>query len=121
MQHTLTNEEYQDLLHRRQEAENEAARLREELKAARGDALALGNKLSGTLLITARASIEIVRFAVANLPPQTIKGWPTKALFTVADGLSALPEFDTEHRDLAIELKAFAREADALERERARR
>ncbi len=62
-----------------------------------------------------RAALEIVRFAVANLPPESIKGWPTMALRTIACELPAMPDTVNDDKEFALTLSVFADECDRYE------
>lgn len=66
---------------------------------------------------TLAAVIEIVQFAVANLPPEHVVGWPSQALVTFAEGLRMLPISDHD-KELAEELLVFAGEASERAKER---
>lgn len=112
---TLSTDEYHDLINKRQTAENEAAAVRKELVAARSE------DPSGrieTLDIGFKAALEVVCFAVGNLPPESYIGWPHDALRRTADAILQLPECGSNERDLFVELKKFAGEARAHERRR---
>jgi hypothetical protein len=118
---TLTGDEYQELLNNTKTANNDAAALRAELVKVRTEALEQG-VVSGKLLCElVRHSLTVTRFAVANLPPETIRGWPTEALRKVVMGIPALPDYSIDDRDLAGELRAFADECDRWALERASR
>ena len=73
------------------------------------------------LLVTIHHTLDIVRFAVANLDPRTVKGWPWAAVAAFADDLEELPGADENTHDLAIELRAFAHECELLESTRRNR
>jgi hypothetical protein len=49
--------------------------------------LKLGTKMADDLLKLVKASMQLTQFAVANLPPETTRSWPTKLLLEVADGI----------------------------------
>lgn len=55
-------------------------------------------------------ALEVVKFAVANLPAESFRGWPFKELRQVASAVRALPDAGDNERDLAIELEKFANE-----------
>lgn len=91
------------------QAQQEAADLRVALEAAkRGDP----NGDTAKLERLSRAMLEIVRFAVANLPPSDIPKWPRDSVQFVADHLSALPEFSVDDETLVAELKLFVTEIE---------
>jgi hypothetical protein len=68
-----------------------------------------------TLFEVSRAAIEIVRFAVANLPPESTVRWPTTALRVVATRLPSMPDAGPDDDELMITLKRFADECDQFE------
>ena len=73
-----------------------------------------------------RAAVEIVQFAVANLPPETIIGWPHKALGILATNFENTvdcapfgpPTCTQAERELMREFATFAREAAGHEERR---
>lgn len=110
---SMTIEEYEDMKLQRYTAENEAARLQKELVAARmlsssGESLEALTKLT-------RDSLAITRFAIANLPPETIRGWPYETLREIASKLPLLPDYTVDDRDLSGEMIAFAAECQRHE------
>jgi len=115
---TMSLEEYEAAKLLRITAENEAAALRAELVALRADALGRATKDAQQLITLVDDSLTVLKFAVANLPPEMIRGWPVAALRSVAAKIPSLPAFDTNDHDLCIELEAFARECDGMERRR---
>jgi hypothetical protein len=64
-------------------------------------------------------SFEVVRFAVSNLAPETIRNWPYLHLRRFANVLKDLPGAPPIARETALELLLFAGEAERLERARA--
>lgn len=71
------------------------------------------------LLKALRSALGIVQFAVANLDPETVRGWPFPALLHLAASLSDAPGLSAVERELAPIFEAFAKECGALERLRA--
>lgn len=61
------------------------------------------------------SAIKIVQFAVGNLDPQTVVGWPHKALAEVADAIEKIPGVDIHVREMPDELRHFARLAAGYE------
>jgi hypothetical protein len=102
--------------------ENDLARLRRENAALRRESS--GHRVAPDEAISSAAfaaALEIVRFAVANLEPRTVRGWPHHELAVVAELLpKALPAIE-EVGVLANTLREFAREAADIDRERQRR
>lgn len=66
-------------------------------------------------------AFKIVQFAVGNLPPETITGWPHEALVAVAKAIEIIPGIDIHVREVPAELRHFARQAAALEEDRKQR
>ncbi len=113
---TMTLDEWNQHLAAKARVEEELAKMRNELNAERSkdptgrlDALAA----------IGRSAVEIARFAVANLPPETVKGWPYSHLNRIAQAMKELPDFGIDDGDLRNELLAFAREAQRHEARRA--
>lgn len=66
-------------------------------------------------------ALKIVQFAVGNLSPETVAGWPHEALLQVATAIETLPGIDRHIAELPIELRSFAKNAagyEAFRRER---
>jgi hypothetical protein len=97
--------DYTMLLNRVKGAEQEAADGRAALQAQR-----LEDPTGRVPALTsfARECLTIARFAVANLPPETIRGWPVEALRRMILGLKDLPDYDVNDRDMALDLLNFA-------------
>lgn len=115
MSHATVNiplTEFQQLQAAKQEAEMETAKLRQQLASMKTDAS------DQAMLATARAAVEIVRFAVAHLPAEDTKGWPTGALHRLAEALPQLPDATADDGELATTLSSFARECEEFERRR---
>lgn len=102
--------------HAKREAEQVAADLRRELMEAKLKGGDDGRVEALTRL--ARASLEIVRFAVGNVHAGSGLHWPADALATVASLMSSLPDFQADDNEAVIEFKAFAREAALLNERR---
>jgi hypothetical protein len=111
----LTGEEYDTLRNAKIHAENVAAELRNELVVARATDPS-GRIMQLTTL--ARAMLDVAKFAVANLPPETTVGWPTARLLAVTQLLQHLPDFDVNDEELVVELQAFIREVQQHDRRR---
>lgn len=112
----LTLEDYNVLQDAKRQAENEAAGLRKELAEARLD---VGNDGSTRALVASvRGALDIVRFAVANMPPETVHGWPIAKLIEVSHSIEKLPDASSDDVSFAIELRKFATECELIERQR---
>jgi hypothetical protein len=65
--------------------------------------------------------IKVVQFAVGNLDPQTVAGWPHAALVAVADAIETIPGIDQHVREMPPELRHFAKIAEGYEQFRKER
>jgi len=92
---------------RERSAYEELAKIRAELIEAKSIDPANTIKM---LVPLCREMMTIIRFAVANLPPSEIRGWPFEAVHTVANRLGELPDKTSDDLTFAIELRAFANE-----------
>lgn len=109
---TLSLDEWNEQLRLRQEAEARVTKLEAELvEAKRADP---AGRIWELERLAANA-MPVLRFAVANLPPEAVRGWPWRALAAFASYMSWLPAFSDDDRDLANEWIAFAGEAERLE------
>lgn len=64
------------------------------------------------------AAREVVRFAIAHLAPETVRGWPHEQLTLFANLLESSPGATTDYKEMAIDLRDFARQAARLEEAR---
>jgi hypothetical protein len=60
-------------------------------------------------------AMQVVQFAVGNLPPESIVGWPHAALAHLAEAVNTLPGIGPHLKEIAPELREFARGAASLE------
>lgn len=111
----MTLGELQELQGAKTRAEQETAELRKELEIAKS---VDGDERVAKVTAFARHCLTIARFAVANLPPETIKRWPYDALRALCATIDVLPDYSINDRDMAIDLLAFARDCEALELQR---
>jgi len=109
---TLSLEDYNNLQQAKSAAEQETAAVRKELEIAKGVS---GDERVAKVTAFARHCLTLARFAVANCPPTEIKGWPFEVLRKLADTIDVLPDYSLDDRDLAIDLRAFARDCEELE------
>lgn len=111
-------DEWDEIRNREQKLHAEIAELTQKLaQAERTDPT---GRLEPTIEAV-EAAIPIIQFAVGNLHPDTVRGWPDDALHTFADRLTAMPGATQIQKELAIELRAFAHQAEMRARERATR
>lgn len=109
---TMEYAEFQELQNKRKEAEEEISVLKKQITEA---------KISASdphLLALSRAAIDVVRFAVASLPPESHKGWPFESLARVAEQIPHMPDATVDHTELAMTLTTFAKECEDHERRR---
>jgi hypothetical protein len=111
---TMPLDEYETLRRAVQEAEKENAALRAQLEKVNLSADDAVPKLATAL----NAALPIVQFAIANLDPDTVRGWPYETLRTLADTLQTVPGISAQTREAWIEFKKFASEAENRETER---
>ena len=112
---TLTLEEYEGLKEKYRTAENEAAWLTNELARARTED---GSGQVAPLVVLVRNALDVVSFAVANLPPETTKNWPVEAIRMVSVLTAKLPDHTERDASFALELSGFADECDRIDRMR---
>jgi hypothetical protein len=103
----MTLVDYNSLLDARKKAEQELAEVRAELVAAK-----LVDPTNRVTEVTAfaRDCLTIARFAVANLPPEMIRGWPHETLTKICETIHVLPDHSINDRDMALDLLNFARD-----------
>lgn len=109
---SISLEEWNAALAAKQQAFEETVAVRKELEIAKG---VNGDERVAKVTTFARHCLTIARFAVANLPPETIKRWPYDSLRGLANTIECLPDFSTDDRDMAIDLLDFARHCEELE------
>lgn len=120
---TMTREEWDQELANRHRVEKEVANLRVTLEQHRLDTMNIaggGTVEALKLDELVRQAMFVVRFAVANLPPEMTPGWPVDSLKRVVDNLDALPTYSTDDADLRNELLAFVKEIEVEEARRRR-
>lgn len=109
---TIPYNEFQELQKAREIAETEVARL---------GALITEQKIEACdphLFKLARAALDVIRYAVGSLPPESNKGWPFESLRVVADELVHMPDATPDHNELSMTFKTFSRECEDHERRR---
>jgi hypothetical protein len=109
---TLSMDDYNALLAGKAKAEQETAEALKQLEQAK---FVDGDARVARVTAFARDCLTLAQFAVANCPPEMIKGWPYDTLKRVADGLVELPDYAIHDRDMAIDLRSFARDCEKYE------
>lgn len=107
---TLTMEEYNELQSRMRAAEEDAAAARAALV---NNKLADGERFILTTLI--RDAMTVVRFAVANLPPEVTRGWPFLSLKRFSENLQHLADHKSDDVSLTAEWMGFVRDCEQHE------
>jgi hypothetical protein len=85
------------------------------------------NGLIPDLCQTIRAAIKVVQFAVGNLDPSTVCGWPHQDLVQFLDGIVKMPVPDEDSsirigmQEMARDMQHFARTAAQYEEYRKQR
>ncbi len=113
-QHILNDDEYNEIKNREKTALDRCAELERDLVAAKR-----ADPRVRDLEALARDLITVMRFAVANLPPETTRNWPRTELTMIATHLQALPSYGSDDETLAIELRAFVDSCIDADRKRA--
>jgi len=123
MQITMTDIELNDLQQRIRTAEAAAlAAIAERDRLVQGGMISSVTEENMRLFAVAFvAASTVVRFAVANYPPEAVRGWPILALSELADALEGIVGVEYDYKALALELRTFAREAKAIEDKRKNR
>lgn len=123
MQITMTDIEFNALQQRVRDTEAAAAAAIAERDKLAQDAIRAATTSETFQHFNAAISsaIAVVRFAVANYPPEAVRGWPIEALLSLADALDGIIGIEYDFKALALELRAFAREAQAIETKRKNR
>lgn len=114
---TISIEDYQKLKNRAAELELELGKTRAELDQAR-----LGPTDSDTRKLSEafNHALEIVRFAVGNLHPLTVRGWPYLHLRALGEVSPDLPGVDPSFRDVARgDWRILTKEMEKWEKARA--
>ena len=113
---TMTLEEYKKLDSARDEALREVSTLRAQLVDAKLSAVVDSNQTSIRRIVElTRALLEISRFAVGQLPPETNKGWPIESVKRASVLLVELPDSTVDDVSIASEFRAFAIECERVE------
>lgn len=109
---TLSLEDYQALQSAKAQAESLAADTRKQLEAAK---FIDGDTRVVEMAAFARDCLTLARFAIANCPPEVIRGWPYETLRRIAQKMAVLPDCSYADEEMAIDMLAFAREVEQHE------
>lgn len=113
---TIDYAQFQEIQNKRNDAEKRVAELEAQVAKLK---LAGGGDVSVEKLnVLARSLMEIARFAVGNLPPETTRGWPISMLRISVDHLKELPDYTIADQELGIEWLSFSREVERFEQRR---
>lgn len=110
---TMSTEEYGALLRAREDALNEVVKLQNELTEAKKNAAPTAIR---NIVALARHQLAVVRFAVAQMPPEAHKGWPVKDLEATCDLMSSLPDYSIADQEIVMAFRAFMVEVLNVER-----
>lgn len=98
-------------LHDFRQVERQLDELRTKLQAADAQAAPRPtDQHAADALRALRGALDVVSFAVANLPPEAVVGWPFESLEVIAEQLDILYPTDPDTQTLAITLRQFAGE-----------
>jgi hypothetical protein len=102
---------------RAETAEAEVARLKGEVDQARlGD----GGSDARRLATAFDLALEVVQFAIANLHPMAVRGWPYEALRALGELAPHLPGVNTSFREVATgDWRLLTKEMEKWEKARA--
>ena len=112
---TITLEDLDAMRSRIAAADEHIHRLEAELVAA---STRDASGLVPQLLDVIATVIPIVQFAVGNLDPATVRGWPHQLLDSFGEKLLTMPGTTDALKEFALELRVFARQAVEYERMR---
>lgn len=106
---TLELAEYQKLADDKKESDARIAQLEKDvINAKLGDP---ESELRAMAKIV-RAALQVTRFAMANLSPEAIKGWPFADLEFLGKNVFYLPDCTVDDETLGTEMIAFAKECE---------
>ncbi len=109
---TIQLSEFQAIQQACAEAKLEVAKLRDQLRDVK-----IGSSDQASIDV-ARAALEVVRYAVSSMPPESNRNWPGAALRVIAARLPLMPDVQQDDYELASTLGYFANEVDLYEKRR---
>lgn len=107
--------DFQQLQTRMQDLERKNVELQ---KLADDVRLEAGGSEAGAFKDAFSLAMQIVRFAIANLDPLTVRGWPYETIREICLHLEARPAIDASARETVTDLRVFATECEKWERAR---
>lgn len=110
--------EYQSLL---EEVKTQQSRIYELERQLAGAQLADVSGTTKQIHDALHNALKIVQFAVGNLAPEIVAGWPHRALADVANAIDTLPAMDTHIKEVPNDWREFARLAAGFEELRKQR
>lgn len=112
---TMSYEEFKVFEDAKEKSEAEIAELKKQVSEAKlGDP----GSIVRVLADVTRQALQIARFAMANMSPEVIKGWPADSLRAIGLQISQLPDFTVDDRDFGLEMIHFADEIDRWDQHR---
>ena len=105
----------------REDLKQQQARIYELEKEVVAAKLADGSGVTQELHAAFHGALKIVQFAVGNLSPETVAGWPHKDLVTVADAIEKIPGMDIHIKEVPGAWREFAQLAVGFEEYRKQR
>lgn len=111
---------------------SEYSKMRDELKTQQNRIYELERDLAAAQLAdvtgttkrlheTLHNALKIVQFAVGNLAPETVAGWPHEDLTVIANAIEKLPNMDIHIKEVPHVWREFAAIAAAFEEQRKER
>ena len=96
------------------DAEKRKGELAEALRRARDAEAGSGDERARALRDIIDVALPVVQFAVGNLPPESVRGWPHVELQQLAERLRTMPGREAEHETISAEFRTFANECVRL-------
>lgn len=115
---TLSMEEFEELRNKERTALNESIELRRQLVEAKQHDITGEHRIK-RLNELVRRFMDVARFGIGNLPPESIVGWPWRKLVEIAVHLKDdLPDFNVDDESFVADLISFAKECETFELDR---
>jgi len=101
--------------------EREFELLRKQLRQATDNNAPVVPMEAQAVLAALESALPIVQFAVGNVPPESVRGWPTASLAALAEQIMTLFPDDADRQSLAITFREVAAHARDIDQYRAHR